>query len=654
MSEQKRTPYQKGLTLEEAHEEAQAIRAALEETNAENSALRAALAEAHAENRAALEDARSGALTSAPNNVAAATEVNLDGIDPNIEPSELLATLQRLESGQTTNTPQGIAEHSFNPRNVAYNSPGIQQMAAVKQAPAGLSSSYNGNAPSTNVQVNRDIATPAETRRSKKRAARAERDRNRPTGLAGTHPANYSPSTNTGGLAGPHPANYYNSTNSGGHAGIHLANYVNSNNSGGFAGTYPADYSNCTMECPGTTGNFPYEDANIDPRLRSHFPTPNYGGPGYFPELHQNNNSAPRAPVNNNDNSNSSNGYFNLSGVQVSPRFATEYESPYTNGSARYFGATGYPHGRGRAAVGDLVPGSVVRTSDPSTFTPSPSHGYPEPHQHEHSDGGNVLTTGGSDNFEQMSETHRELARAEYLNPDEYWKWLNRICPELANNYPAEVFPEQQMDSPEQVTQNPHMGHGGMIQQQIDFPEQVTQAPHMGHGGMIQQQIDFLERVTQAPHTYHGGMVQQQEFAPEEKMLPKKTDQNQTQKVDYRTRKTYVRKCGSLYNKNGHLPLPIQHYRDYMNGVREINGRFAEPFLAPRACTACAANGLACMRLTSEGDLGKVFTKMRRPWRDQEVSNYIVCANCWRQSAPQSCSFWRRPEGKEEPPRCPK
>jgi hypothetical protein len=637
MSEQKRTPYQKGLTLEKAREEARAIRAALEETNAENSALRAALAEAHAENRVALEEARSGALTSAPSHVAAATEVNLDGIDPNIEPLELLAILQRLESGQTTNTPQGIAEYSFNPHNVVYNSAGTQQMATVEQAPAGLSSSYNGNAPSTNVLASHDTAMPAETRRNKKRAARAGRDRNHP-----------------GGLAGPHPTNYYTSTNSGGHAGIHPANYVNSTNSGGFAGTHPADYSNSAMEYPGTTGNFSYEDANIDPRLRSRFPTPNYRGPGYFPEPHQNNNPAPRAPVNNNDNSNSSSGYFNSSGVQVSPRFATEYESPYTNGSVRYFGATGYPHGRGRAAVGDLVPGSVVITSDPSSLTSSLSHGYPEPHQHEDSDGGNVLTTGGLGNIEQMSETHRKLAQAEYLNPNEYWEWLNRICPELANNYLAEVFPEHRMDAPEQVTQNPHMDHGGMIQQRRNFPEQVTQAPHMGYGSMIQQQTDFPEQVTQASHTYHGGTVQQQEFAPKEKMPPKKTDPNQTQKVDYRGRKTYVRKCGSLYDKNGHLPLPIQHYRDYMNGVREINGRLAEPFLAPQPCTACAVNGFACMRLTSEGDLGKVFTKMRRPWRDQEVSNYIVCANCWRQSAPQSCSFWRRPEGKEEPPRCPK
>src|SRR6202035_3743131 len=63
-----------------------------------------------------------------------------------------------------------------------------------------------------------------------------------------------------------------------------------------------------------------------------------------------------------------------------SGRFATGYTSPYTRGSVRYSGDTGYPHGR-RGTVGELIPGHMATTTAPSPYAEPPSYICPEAHR---------------------------------------------------------------------------------------------------------------------------------------------------------------------------------------------------------------------------------------------------------------------------------
>lgn len=457
MSGQKRTPYQKGLTLEEAREETRAQRAALDviaqEDNADINAICAETIEGRAENRAlravlemsntvnqvnlptlaALQEAQLNAPASATNHVADEAEDMLSlKIHPDMKASELLTMLERLESGKKTTTrPPIIPRSALQPRpRLVLRSFGLKQKATRQKLLAGSTPSYSRDDSPTNVLVGNDVEASAKIRRRKKQAARAGRDSERPPGLAGTHPSNYKLAAKPRGLGEVQPASERRFTNS-----------------GGPGETQPAYHANTTMTDADTTDGFPYEATNIDPRLTGYFPTPNYGGPGYFPEPSRNVNSAATGHAGSTSINRSSNAHFNSSGVPVSPRFAIEYQSPYTQGSDRYFGAKGYLHGRGgrgNGGLSDLIPGTMVGTSSPSTYAPSPSSDNPRPYQQEQSNTGNRLPIDHPANYEKKVDVEKEEDLDEYLNSDDYWLYLTRVCPQLAAEYLEDVYQKQQ------------------------------------------------------------------------------------------------------------------------------------------------------------------------------------------------------------------
>ncbi len=531
MSETRRTPYQKGITLEEARAGARAALATLEW-------------ECNTEADRALEEARS--VIRAPGAVTITAEVE--------------RAADHDTSYRSSIMPHAAAHSSFNPHRLVFHRHGTP---ADEHAPDNLFLSYDMNNPSTDVPDGHDMADSFSPRKRIKHADRLGRESNDSSSLATTSAFN------------------------------------------GFGSTL--QYA--------ATGNFQYEERNIDPALRSRMPTPNYGGPGYFPDPHPNVDASLRGHANND----SSIGYYNSDDVPAASalpaRFAAQYVSPYTSGSERYYGATGYPHGRGRH-VGELVPGTIAMPPAPSQHVEDPDNFYPElPQGDEQSYCYPELTTqqslagqttsnfGGSSIYRSVGSEEQQLASDEYLEPEQYWRYLEESS---TNKY---------MDSNNQQTQPASMHRGGMF-----GPPGSDTSKTMASRKTAHKWTEPVERVERVDNKGY-------------KRGPKRT-------------------FGSLYGKDGKLPAPVEHYRDYMNGLREMNGKLAGSQLAPSPCRDCAMNGLTCRILPRDGDHGQVFTKMRKPWRNHEVSNYVVCGNCWAAAgAPQSCSFWFRPAGKERPAR---
>lgn len=310
-------------------------------------------------------------------------------------------------------------------------------------------------------------------------------------------------------------------------------------------------------------------------------------------------------------------GYFDSNATFVAnpilPRFQTDYESPYTCGSVRYFGATGYPHGPD-LDVGELNPGRMTPTSAPTSYAEHASNnidvngGYGDPVDSIYPDPESATTASSYVNRSFSFTTQGHFAVTTPSNFGDY------------NGY-------QQMASEQYTDHNNYLAHPEQM-----FSNQYTDTPQPMAGP---QQM--------APIQYQGA-----DNAKAKRKPRVEVDRGTTKAGN--PKKIYKKTFGTLYNERGKLPFPIQHYREYMNGTREMNGQFAESTLAPIPCNACAERGLTCTVLSREGDHGKVFSRMRKPWHNQQVSNYIVCGNCWnRGGTPQTCSFWRRPEGKEIP-----
>jgi len=452
MSEEQKIPYQKGISLKQAWAGVHAQRLALEETNAEGSALHKDLA-GEGGNPVldpVLKELKEEKPQSVAKDAAATTEDDpFSNFDPNMQASELSAIFDRLESGQVTAT-----RPTTNAKPVPYARPrivlrsfGTQPTANRQIIPPGPFSSDIRSVGLKNGTISQHAAMSAKTRRYHKVAVRAEQGSRGPPSFAGAYPSNYSRPTYSGGLAKTHPPDHTRYKNSFGLASTHPANYARSSNPGQrfeigvtidpaltsaseLGGGGRADHAHSTIGYAEDIGNFSYEDSRSN-----RFQAPNYGGPGYFPDPYQNARRAPHGPASQQNSNSSSNGSSISTNLRVSPRFAVEYQSPYTEGST-YFGAKGYPHGRGgrgNADVGDFIPGTMVGSSRSNTDArPSPSSYYPEPPRNEQSNDGNGRARGDSSTDGDMSQTHMELLQEEYLNPGAYWAWLMEVCPQLA------------------------------------------------------------------------------------------------------------------------------------------------------------------------------------------------------------------------------
>jgi hypothetical protein len=361
------------------------------------------------------------------------------------------------------------------------------------------------------------------------------------------------------------------------------------NHSGNLTTTFPASAFGSSVRYAAAPSYFPEDEQDIHSALRSGVATPNYAAPpGYFPDDEENIHPALRSGV-------------------VTPNYAAppggfldDEQNIYPAlRTPKHRQAVGYPVGNNN--VGGYFDSNGVYENPVNSV-------YPELYQEGQSYGEHSFTTQGPhtdtapssvgdyNGYQRMAPTEQQMASGQCMDPNQY------------------LAPLQQM------TPNQYVGHDSIW-------------PHQG--------IDSYQNV--APHP-PGTKPNSVNAKPKPKKYVKRVD-NRVYKRGQK--KTY----GSLYNEDGKLPFPISHYREYMNGSREMNGKLAESQLAPIPCSACAVRGLTCSVLSREGDHGKVFTRMRRPWHNQEVSNYIVCGNCWNQmGSPQTCSFWRRPEGKEVPP----
>lgn len=515
----------------------------------------------------------------------------------------------------SSSAPPVVTRPVFTPHCSLFRPYGNEQIPAAKHAPSRLSSFEDMTPPSSGVSVGPTVPESFDADTGNNHADGLGRDINHSGNLTTTSPTSAFGSSVRYAAAPSYFPEDEQDIHSALRSGVATPNYA------------------------GPPGYFPDDEENIHPALRSGVVTPNYAAPpGGFLDDEQNTYPALRTPkrrqaVGYPVGNNNVGGYFDSNGVHVASVipacFSTDYVSPYIRGSVHYFGATGYPHGRG-SNVGDLVPGRIRLTSASSSYAEHASENsssgllgnidvngvyenpvnsvYPETYQEGQSYGGHSFTTQGPhtdtapssvgdyNGYQRMAPTQQQMASKQCMDPKQYLALL------------------------QQMTPNQYVCHDSIW-------------PHQG--------IDSYQNV--APHP-PGTKPNSVNSKPKPKKYVKRVD-NRVYKRGQK--KTY----GSLYNEDGKLPFPISHYREYMNGSREMNGKLAESQLAPIPCSACAVRGLTCSVLSREGDHGKVFTRMRRPWHNQEVSNYIVCGNCWNQmGSPQTCSFWRRPEGKEIPP----
>lgn len=395
------------------------------------------------------------------------------------------------------------------------------------------------------------------------------------------------------------------------------------NHSGGLAMSPGANtFASSTIGYTTPLGYFGDDEQNNDPALHVRLANPNRSQPVGLPV----------------DNA-TYGGYFDSNGVHIAnavpARFFTDFASPYVGDSDT---RTCPPClDTSGCHMESFVPGLSTLTSIPSLYARHSSEkssgdlfsnidvngthidpvnsAYPDPYKVEPSYGGRWFTSQGPfgdtapyslgdyNGYQHVAPTQQHIALDQFVNPNQD---MARTQQHLASD--QYMDPNQNLDHLQQIAPNQYMG-----------PNQ-----HMAD---------------------HQGMAPHRNIAPHP-VIAKDKSKGFQQRV-YKGKKTF----GTLYDENGRLPFPTRHYNEYMNGTREMNGKLAESQLAPIPCRDCARNGLTCSVLSREGDHGKVFTRMRKPWRNQVVSNYIVCGNCWKRAgSPQTCSFWRRPEGKETPP----
>jgi hypothetical protein len=514
-----------------------------------------------------LEEALAGARALRAENVAAEVEHNID-IDEEIMTEEEMATVMADYAPRkpSTSAPPVVARPKFNPRRLVFRSQGKEQMLTTKHGPDGLSAFDNTAPPSSTISFGHAVAQSFSAGTGKNHADDLGQDTDHSGSLAISAAANAVVSSYVG------------------HASSHgyLADEEENVDSslGGPVGTHP--------------GNYPYEQLKNDPAFGGPFTTPN-------------GRQSVNYPVGNAILS----GYFDPNGAfvvnYIPARFQTDYVSPYTHGSVRYFDATGYPHGRG-LEVGELNPGHMTTTSAPSSYAEHASN--------------NIDVNGGYEDIENpfYPDPETNTTALSYVAHSFSPATQGQFADTTPSNF-GDYIGQQQMGSEQYTDHNNYLAH----------PEQLVSNLYTG---------------TPQP------MASPQQMAPiqyQAKRKPREKVDKETTKAG-KPQKIYKKTFGTLYNEQGKLRFPIQHYREYMNGLREMNGQFAESTLAPIPCQACTERGLTCSVLSREGDHGKVFTRMRKPWHNQQVSNYIVCGNCWGQAGtPQTCSFWRRPEGKEIP-----
>jgi hypothetical protein len=503
-----------------------------------------------------LEEALSGARALCAANVPAGVDDTTEVDEPPMTAEEMaIAMAGYAPRNSSSSAPPVVARSVFNLRRPVFRRHGNKKMPAAEHGPGGLSADDDATSPSS-MSVGLAVAESFGAGIDNNHANDIGRDINHSGSLVISASANAFVSSCVEHGASP--------------------------------GYFPDDY--------------PYELQNNDSAL---------GGPITAPNGRQHVNY----PVGNANLS----GYFDSNGAFVAnpvpARFLTDYLSPYTRGSIRFFGATGYSHGRGQN-VGELDPGRMTPISATSSYAEHDSDNidvnggyedpvnsiYPEPPTDEQCYGGHSFTTQGpfantvSSSFGDYNG-YQQVTSEQYTDPNQYLAHLPPMAPKQYTAAHNNISRNQGFDSFQNMASNP-------------------------------QAVKSTAKNAKAKRKPYAKRVDNKEY----QKGPKKS-------------------YGTLYNENGKLHFPIQHYREYMNGVREMNGHFAESTLAPVPCYACAVGGLTCSVLSRGGDHGKVFTRMRRPWHNQEVSNYIVCGNCWNQmGSPQTCSFWRRPKGKEIPP----
>lgn len=519
-----------------------------------------------------LEEVLSGTRTFCAANVPAGVDDTTEVDEPPMTAEEMaIAMTGYAPRNSSSSAPPIVPRPVFNPHHLEFRHHGNKKMPAAVHGPGTLSASDDTTSPSS-MSVGLTVAESFGVGTDNNHANDIGRDIN-----------------HSGSLVISASANAF------------VSSYVEHGASPGY---FP-DEENTDPALPVHTadhpGDFPYEQQNNDPVLDDPVTTPNGSQHVNYPV----------------GNANLS-GYFDSNGTFVAnpipARFLTDYVSPYTCDSLRYFGATGYPHGRGRN-VGELDPGCMTPIFATSSYAEHTSDNiginggyedpvnsiYPEPPTDEQCYGGHSFTTQGP---------------------------FNNTAPSNFGDYNG----YQQMTSEQYMDPNQHLAHLPPM-----APRQYTAA----HNNISHNQgFDSFQNMASSPQAVKWSA---KNAKAKRKPYVKRVDNKEYQKGPKKS-------FGTLYNEKGKLHFPIQHYREYMNGVREMNGHFAESTLALVPCHACAMGGLTCSVLSREGDHGKVFTRMRRPWHNQEVSNYIVCGNCWNQmGSPQTCTFWRRPEGKEIP-----